>query len=208
MNPRILSKASVGAAILMLLTAPLHAVAYLRTPDGEPGVLVWHDDAYEAAPGLWNFASRQDVYLTYGKVTSVMLVIALLGMFALHSVQKADGAKFEKWAFRAFTVAFVLLSAGALIEYFTPFLEEGFVYLALPGLALTLITGLVYGLASIRRGVLPKGLAIFLALAFIPGVALMLALLGHIPVGFSLVMIALILVGLRVSKAAPAARSS
>lgn len=208
MNARMLSKVSVGAAIIMLLTAPLHAVAYLRTPDGEAGVIEFHDNAYEAAPGLWNFASRQEVYLTYGRITSVMLVLALLGIFALHALQKADGAKFEKWAFRAFTIAFVLLSAGALIEYFTPFLEEGFVYLALPGLALTLITGLVYGLASIRRGVLPKGLAIFLALSFIPGVPLMVALLGHIPVGFSLVMIALILVGLRVSKAAPAASSS
>ncbi len=206
MSARLLSKASIGAAILMLLTAPLHAVAYLRTPDGEPGVIEFHDNAYEAAPGLWNFASRQEVYLTYGRITSVMLVLALLGIFALHALQKADGAKFEKWAFRAFTVAFVLLSAGALIEYFTPFLEEAFIYLALPGLALTLITGLFYGLASVRRRVLSKGLAIFLALSFIPGVALMVALFGHIPIGFSLVMVALILVGLRVSKAAPAAQ--
>lgn len=188
---------SIISAALMLITTPLHAVAYLRTPDGEPGVIRWNQVAFEAAPGLWDWGDRQAVYLTYGRVTSVLMIGALLGLVALHRKQRGDEARFERWAFRVFATGFVLLAVGAITEYYSPFLEEAFIFIAIPGLLITLIGGTLLGFASSGRRVIPKSLAIFLALSFIPGVPLMVALLGHIPVGFSLVSVALILVGLR-----------
>ncbi len=192
----------------MLVTAPLHAVAYLRTPDGEPGAIDWSLDAYRLAPWLWDWDERQSVYLTYGRVTSVLLVGSLLGLVALHRRQRHPQARFERWAFRVFAAGYTLMAIGAIAEYYTPFLEEAFVFIAIPGLLLTLLGGLVFGIASSRVNSIPRSLAFFLALSFLPGVPLLVALLGHIPVGFSLVMVALIIIGLKLSGETPEPRGT
>lgn len=185
----------------MLVTAPLHAVAYLRTPDGEAGAIDWSPEAYRLVPWLWDWGDRQSVYLTYGKVTSVLLVGSLLGLVALHRRQRYPQARFERWAFRLFGVGYTLLAVGALAEYYTPFLEEAFLIFAVPGLLLTLLGGLAFGIASSRLKVISQPLAWSLAFSFLPGVPLLVAVLGHIPVGFSLVMVALIVIGLKLAQA-------
>jgi hypothetical protein len=197
-----LIRISILSAILMLVTAPLHAVAYLRTPDGEPGVIDWASGAYQIAPSLWDWGGRQSVYLTYGKVTTVLLVGALLGLLPMHWRQRREEARFERWGFRLFAVGYVLLAIGAITEYYTPFLEEAFMFIAIPGLLVTLLGGLLFGIASSRLRVISGPLALFLGFSFLPGVPLLVAVLGHIPIGFSLVMVALIVVGLRVARTA------
>lgn len=90
-----------------------------------------------------------------------------------------------------------LLSAGALIEYYTPFIDQIVLALELPCVALTLITGTLFGIASARAEVLPTWLGVLLAVSFLPGMPVLVALLGHIPVGMSLNAIAWFLVGVR-----------
>ena len=198
-----LLRVSIFAAVGMLLTAPLHGVAYLRTLDGEPGAVDWGPGAYRLAPSLWDWGERQSVYLTYGKVTSVLLVVSLLGLVALHRRQSHPQARFERWAFRVFGVGYTFMAIGAIAEYYTPFLEEAFLFIAIPGLLLTLLGGLAFGIASSRVNVLSQPLSWYLAFSFLPGVPLLVAVLGHIPVGFSLVMVALIIIGLKLSGETP-----
>lgn len=195
-----LIRVSIFSAILLLITTPLHAVAYMRTPDGEAGAIDWTPVAYRALPWLWDWGERQSVYLTYGKVTSVLLIGALLGLLALHWRQRRQEARFERWSFRLFAAGYTLLGVGAITEYYTPFLEEAFMFIAIPGLLLTLVGGLVFGIASSRVKVISPPLALFLAFSFLPGVPVLVTVLGHIPLGFSLIAIALIAVGLRLSK--------
>lgn len=200
MKPLALIRVSILSSTLMLVTAPLHAVAYMRTPDGEAGAIDWTPGAYRALPWLWDWGERQSVYLTYGKVTSVLLVGALIGLWGLHWRQRREEARFERWAFRLFAVGYTLLAVGATTEYYTPFLEEAFLFIAIPGLLLTLVGGLIFGIASSRVRVISPPLALFLAFSFLPGVPLFVATLGHIPIGFTPVMIALIAVGLMVER--------
>lgn len=191
-----ISRTSIAASVAVLITAPMHAVAYIRD-EGEDagGAIHWTDDAFAAVPGLWDWGSAHTVYLNYGRVTSVLLPLMLVGALALHRRQRRAERRFERWAFRAFAVAATLLVLGALMEYYTPFLEEAFLILALPGLALTLVTGLTFGIATARADAAPAWQGLLLAVGFLPGVPLLVALLGHIPIGMSLVAVAWILIG-------------
>lgn len=81
------------------------------------------------------------------------------------------------------------------MEYYTPFLDEAFLFVALPGLALTLVTGLLFGISAARADAVPKWQGVLLAVAFLPGVPLLVALLGHIPIAMSLVAVAWIFIG-------------
>lgn len=185
----------------MLVVAPLHAVAYLREEGlDEGGAIEWTPHAYEAAPWLWDWADSHDVYVWYGRITSVLLVLMLLGAIALHRRQARAERRFERWAFRAFAVGATLLSAGALLEYYTPFLDTIFMFVALPGLFLTLITGTLFGIATARADAVPTWVGVLLAVAFLPGMPLLVAMLGHIPIGTSLLAIAWILVATRLRR--------
>jgi hypothetical protein len=199
------SRISVGAAAALLITAPLHAVAYLRDEGyDEGGAIDWARSAFDAVPALWDWSSSHQVYLWYGRVTSVLLVLMLLGAIALHRRQRRPERAFERWSFRAFAVAATLLCIGALLEYYTPFTDEIFLAVALPGLALTLITGTIYGIATARGDAVPTWMGVLLALAFLPGMPILVALLGHIPVGMSLNAIAWIVIGRHLRRTAPA----
>ena len=203
LSDRSISRTSVAGSAAVLVAAPLHAVAYIRD-EGEDaaGAIPWTDAAYRAAPALWDWASRHSVYLNYGRITSVPLALMLVGAVALHRRQRRPERRFERWAFRAFAVAATLLVCGVLLEYYTPFLEEAFLILALPGLALTLITGLLFGIATARADAVPTWQGALLAVAFLPGMPLLVALLGHIPIGMSLVAVAWIVIGLQLLRTA------
>jgi hypothetical protein len=141
-------------------------------------------------------------------VTSVLLPLMLLGAIALHRRQRAPERRFERWAFRAFATAATLLCIGAALEYYTPFLEEMFMLVALPGLGLTLLTALPFGIATARARVVPAWLGIMLGLSFLPGLPLLVILLGHIPIGMSLVAISWLLVGARLRRSDAAVSAS
>ncbi len=196
MKSTFLLRTSTVCAFLLLIAAPLHAVAYLRTPEGEAGAIDWAPSAYRLAPELWNWSHPQTVYLAYGRVTSILLVGALLGLVAMHRLQPRPESTFERWAFRVFAVGYALLGAGSIAEYYTPFLEQAFMFITLPGTLITLVGGVLFGIASSRRKIIRPALAIFLALSFLPGVPVLVAILGHIPIAFSLVMLGLITAGL------------
>lgn len=196
LSSHTLSRSSIAASMAVLIAAPLHAVAYIRDEGAEAaGVIHWTDDVFDAVPGLWDWASPRTVYLTYGRITSVLLALMLVGAIALHRRQRQPARRFERWTFRAFAVAATLLVLGALMEYYTPFLDEAFLFVALPGLALTLVTGLLFGIFAARADAVPKWQGVLLAVAFLPGVPLLVALLGHIPIAMSLVAVAWIFIG-------------
>ena len=199
LSSHTLSRSSIAASMAVLITAPLHAVAYVRDEGAEAaGAIHWTDDAFDAVPGLWDWASPHTVYLNYGRITSVLLPLMLAGAIALHRRQRRPERRLERWTFRAYAVAATLLVLGALMEYYTPFLDEAFLVLALPGLALTLIAGLLFGISTARADAAPKWQGVLLAVAFLPGVPLLVALLGHIPIGMSLIAVAWILIGFQV----------
>lgn len=205
-----LSRASMAGAGVLLLVAPFHAVAYLRDEGYEgQGAIHWAEAAFEAVPAIWDWSGSHDVYLWFGRVFAVALVLMLIpGAVALHSRQRGRAARFERWSFRAFALAATLLSLGVILEYYTPFTDQVFLAVALPGLALTLLTGTFFGIATARAGAIPTWLGVLLALSFLPGVPLSVALLGHIPIGFSANAIAWILIGIRLLRNSPAPRPS
>jgi hypothetical protein len=201
-SDRLVSATSVAASAAVLIVAPLHAVAYIRDEgEDEAGAIKWTGPAFDAAPGLWDWASTHAVYLNYGRITSALLPLMLLGALALHRRQRRPARRFERWTARAFGVAATVLVIGAALEYYTPFLEEAFAFVAIPGLLLTLIVGLLFGIATARADAVPTWQGVLLAVAFLPGMPVLVALLGHIPIGMSLVAISWILIGAQLLRA-------
>ena len=134
-----------------------------------------------------------------------MVLLLLVAALGLHRYQRQAAGSFERWAFRAFLAGQVLLVCGTIVEYYTPYLDAGFMFLTLPGVLITVVGGLLWGIAIARNPLVPAAPAWLLALGYLPGVFVLIALLGHIPIALSFVMLAWVLLGRHLVRADPVA---
>lgn len=192
-NVRLLSWLAIAGSVLGILYAPFHAAAYLATEDGsadaESVILPWAEPFRELVGGALTFGTPDEVYRTYGKVTWLVVAGFVCGILALHARQASPERRAERVGFRIVVVAQSVLALSALVEYYTPFLDEGFLFLAIPGLLGSLVGYFAFGVSTLRAGFVPKAWAWTLLLGM-PAMVPLIALLGHIPMSFLVLEVA------------------
>lgn len=194
-DTRTLLVVAVLAGALGLIYAPFHAAAYLATEDGadSQGAVPWVGPFRDIAGSALTFDAPYEVYKTYGKILFLVFVGYLAGTIALHRLQASAGNRLERMGFRVLMVTQPIMIVGAAAEYWTPYTDEVFV-IVVPTLLATMVGYALFGLGARRAGRIPQGAAWLLALGG-PLIIPMVALFGHIPMGFYAWNIAWIWVG-------------
>lgn len=186
--------AAAAASLLGLVYWPFHALAYFATEDGseDKGVLPWDGGAADLLDPALAWSDADTVYVTFGKVTTVVVAGFLLGLLALHARQAGRSA-LERWGFRVALAGTSVLLVGTVVEYWAEAVEAGFV-IAGPGLLIMLVGLTLFGAGSLRAGVAPRAGALLVALS-LPLVALATVLLGHLSAGLIPLDVAWLLLG-------------
>ena len=181
---RRLGLAAVGGGTLGILYFPLHSLAYFATEDGadSQGAIKWADSGRDLLEPLLDWGSADTVYKTYGKVYLFVILGLVLGFLALWARRAGQAQGVERWGFRIGLVGYPLALLGAVVEYWTPYLDFGFLAFSAPGVLLTLIGSTVLGIALLRRRAASRFGAWLLALA-LPLTLVLTGLIGHLSGG-------------------------
>lgn len=166
-HDRTIGRAAFVVAIAGTLLAPVHALSRYATEDGKEdlelaGVRTWADPAREALAPLLEWSDADTVYLTWGKLW--LPVFALATMCALAVRRRRSPRAVERWAWRLALAGYLLLTLQLLGSYWTPLLDESFLFLGVPGMLLALPSSTVLGIALLRRRFRPVATAVLLAL--------------------------------------------
>jgi hypothetical protein len=211
-RPRTLS-GGVGG-VIGILYFPFHASAYFATQDGSaaldaPWVAVWAEPFTRVFDPLLTFAPPHEVYTTFGKILVLVVLGFLAGVLALHSRQGARAGRLEKWGFRVLLLGSVLGTLGVFGEYYTPYLDFSFLAFSAPGILLLMFGSLLFGIGTLKAGMVPRLGAWLLTLGGFPGIVLMTVLVGHLSGGLLLLDFAWVVLGyaLWMQRVAPAVSS-
>lgn len=173
MNPtteQLVSRLALPTAVFATVVGQLHALARHATDDGAedleyPLTRAWAVPAAKALRPLLDWADADTVYVTYGKIWFPVFAIFTAAAFVVYRHRRPRG--FEKWAFRVALAGYVLATGGVLATYYTPFLDEAFLFLDLPGLALSAFGGTALGIAFLKNRFRPV-ITSLLLIGFIP----------------------------------------
>jgi len=130
-----------------------------------------------------------------GKVGLAAALGLALGLLALWLRRRQEARGLERWGLRVSLVGYALVVIGFFTQYWTPYLDFGFMAFTGPGTLVTLIGSTLLGIAFLRGREVPRLPSWLLALA-IPLVLVMTALLGHLSAGLVPLELAWILLGL------------
>ena len=173
---------------------PLHSLAHFATDDGEEGPIKWSDRGRDTLEPLLDWGSADTVYLTYGRVYLLVVLAFLLGLVSLLARRARELQGLERWSFGIALVGYALLVAGAVVEYWTPYIGFGFMAFSGPGVLVALLGSTLLGIALLRRRAVPRGGAWLLALS-IPLLFGMLVLVGHLSAGLLPLDLAWLVIG-------------
>jgi hypothetical protein len=196
---------AVVGSIAVMIIAPLYAVSYFIKENEWEAVIPWGEWLVDRAPWLWNWSDPTTVYVTYGKLHPLFAIGFLCGLLSLHAVQAGTG-RLERWSFRVLFVASVLLSIGMIMAYYTPWLSQSFMFFSMPGLLLTMLGSIPYGIATLRARMVTRTGAWLLTVGAFPGLPMLVILTGQITTGLYLFLLAWLLIGLDLARR-PALRS-
>lgn len=202
---RRLAVLPLAGAAVWVLVSPLHALSYFATDDGRESleaatVRLWAEPARDLLEPLLTWASPDTVYTTYGKALGLAVLGVLGGLLALRSARDGEGTRGESRAFRVALAGYTLLSVGVVVEYWTPLLEVGFFFFALPGILLSLAGSTMLGVTLLRAGATSRPAGWLLALA-LPLLFATTALFGHLSVGLGPLVIAWAVIAVRLRRA-------
>jgi hypothetical protein len=166
-HERAIGTAAVVAAVAGTVLAPIHALSRYAIEDGKEdlelaGVRTWADPARDVLSPLLDWSHPDTVYLTWGKLWLPIFATATLCAIAVRRHRSPRSV--ERWAWRVALTGYVLLTLQLLGSYWTPYLDESFVVLGLPGMLLGLLGSTVLGTTLLRRSFRPVGTAVLLAL--------------------------------------------
>jgi hypothetical protein len=155
----VLGRIAFLAACVGTVLGPVHALARFATHDGagdlsSPLVRWWAVPAAHTFRPLLDWGGADTVYLTYGKLWAPVLLAATVYAFAVRRSRTPVGL--ELWGWRIALPGYVLACAAVLGEYWTPWLDQTFQFVALPGVLVSVIGSTVLGIALLRRGVRPR----------------------------------------------------
>ena len=153
-----------------LFLGQLHALSRFETESGEsdlelPLTKAWAVPAARALRPLLDWSDPDTVYWHYGKVW--LPIFAAMTLCALVVYRHRRPVGFERLAWRVSLAGYALLTLSVVGDYFTPWTDESFVVLGLPGLLLTALGSTTLGVVLLKRGYRPRILG-FALVAFIP----------------------------------------
>lgn len=188
-----------------ILYSPFYALAYFATEDGAesleaPLAAAWARALRPVLEPMLTFAPPEVVYLTYGKLFSLMVLGWMAGLLALHARQRANAGRLEKWGFRMAFAGTVLGTIGGIGVYWIGSLWWGvveFFFLAfmIPTLLLFGIGFPFFGIGMLRAKVAPRLGAWLLIVGGLPGMILLTFLLGQLALGLLLLNTAWVVLG-------------
>jgi hypothetical protein len=197
--------AAMVGGMIGIVWAPLYALAHFAIEDSEvqaapPPLVAWHHAARPLLEPLLTFASPNVVYLTYGKVALIMCLGWLAGTIALHARQAGHAGQLEKWSFRLVVAAVSWFIAGTVGAYWVGSLvpqagDFSFFIFILPGVLLMTIGWPLFGIATLRSGVVPRWTGWLLTLGWFPAWVALATVFGQLSVGTLLLNVAWIGVG-------------
>lgn len=160
-----------------LVVGQLHALSRFRTEDGRsdldlPLTGAWARPALDALEPLFDWASADAVYYTYGKLWLPVFVAFTLCAFVVHRRRQPQGK--ERWAWRLALTGYAGACVAVAAEYWTqwgsgsPALLDAVFVVTLPIVLLTILSSTALGITLLVKGFRPRGAAVLLKLAF-PG---------------------------------------
>ena len=166
----------MAGAVTSLVLVPLHGLARFNTDFGHKDLdeccaAWWGRPGLEALHSLITWSDPYSVYLWYGRVWVLLLAAAAFAAFAVHAVLRPVN-RTQTWAWRAVLTGLVLETVGIGGAFFTPWLDQFYLGVGVPGVALGLIGGTVLGISSLRRGPLPWFTAVVLTIGILNEIVL------------------------------------
>ena len=207
--------AAMLGGIVGILYAPFYALAYFATEDGAesleaPWVAAWVGALRPILERFLTFAPPEDVYLTYGKFFSLMVLGWMAGLLALHARQAESAGRLEKWGFRVAFSGTVLGTVGGIGVYWIGTFWWGavdffFVAFMVPTLLLVSIGFPLFGIGTLRTKAASQLGAWLLIVGGLPGMILLNIALGQLTLALLLINLAWVVLGysLYSEKAAP-----
>lgn len=153
-----------------LVVGELHALARYATADGkgdlaEPLTRFWAVPAAHALRPLLDWSDPYTVYLTYGKVWLPVLAAFTACAFLIQRLRRP--VRFERWAWRVALLDYGVATLSVLAEYFSPWTDQAFATLTLPGVLISMVGSTLLGIALLRNGFRPWVSAVLLV-AWLP----------------------------------------
>lgn len=191
--------------IVGILYAPFYALAYFATEDGAesletPWVAAWAGALRPILEPLLTFAPPEDVYLTYGKCFSFMVLGWMAGLLALHSRQAAGTGRLERWGFRVAFTGTVLGTIGGIGAYWIgsfwgEVVDISFMAFLVPMLLLVGVGFPLFGIGTLRAKAAPRSGAWLLIVGGLPGMILLNIVLGQLTLGLVPLNLAWVVLG-------------
>lgn len=203
---RVIGRLAWVMAWVGLVVGELHALARHATAAGQedldqPLTRAWSVPASRVLRPLLDWSDPDTVYLTYGKIWLPVFAAFTLCAFVVERRRRPQGL--EKWAWRVCLTGYVIATLSVLGDYYTPWTDQSFLLLGIPGLLISLLGSTVLGVVLLRHRFRPRATAWLLAL-WVPLLAgiLQVTSLGN---GALPVVFAFAIVGRRIAREQPAA---
>jgi hypothetical protein len=164
---RVVGRAAWIAAWAGVVLAPVHALSRFATEDGREDLeftptRLWAEPAADRLRPLLNWADPDTVYVTYGKAWFFLFLAATAAAFVVRRSRTPDGL--ERIAWPVALTGLVIATASLVGDYFTPWIDQSFLILGIPGMLISLLGSLLLGIALLRRGFRPRTTGWLLAL--------------------------------------------
>ena len=153
----------VGATWLLawfgLVAGQLHAMSRHATDGGQsdlqaPLTRAWSVPVSEALSPLLTWSDPDTVYVTYGKLWIPVYGAFALCAYVVFTHRNARGL--ELWGWRLCLTSYTLMTLSIVGDYFTPWMDQSFMFLGMPSAALGLVGSPLLGIALLRNGFRPR----------------------------------------------------
>jgi len=185
MVKRVVGRSAWVAAWIGLVLAPIHALSRFATEAGRsdldsPVARAWAEPAADLLRPLLSWSDTDTVYVTYGRIWLPLLLVATVCAFVVRRERRPHGI--ERWGWWIALTGYVAATLSVFGDYFTPWMDQSFAYLGIPGILTSVLGSTVLGIALLRRRFRPPATAWLLA-AWLP---LLFALSSVIALGAGL----------------------
>jgi len=174
------------ASILALLISPLFSIAYFRAYGNSFGEITpdWLLAIGRALPKLLDFAQSRDVYQTYGRIFSIILLLTIPRLIFLINLM-GNSSGISRWGARILSTGVIISGVGISAEYWLNpnswWSNTGF-GLEILGALLLWLGAITFGIATFRSEKKNRFIGIAL-IAIAPLGIIGMFTLGHIPSG-------------------------
>jgi hypothetical protein len=167
---RAVGVAAWAAAWIGLVLAPIHALSRFATTDGAGDldssvVRAWAEPAARLLRPLLSWSDVDTVYVTYGRMWLPLIAVATACAVVVRRGHAPRGA--ERWVWRFTLAGYVIATLSVVGDYFTPWMDQSFAFVGIPGILLSVLASTVLGVALLRSGFQPRTTPLLLA-AWLP----------------------------------------